>query len=215
MSEQNNLDAASRAYQDHIMQGLESMSSAADAINQSVKDRIRSIPEAFFVSTILPIVRDWVAGRDTAQVGVWMNVADGINNPINVVDENGQVVAIVPPPFIATPTPHLPPSGRRFTTVHQIVQRQSDSLNNGDVRAVMEVEQELINIFNPKAGDEAKAVSLMNLAKIYRRYDLPMEELFGDAAPSILQRIKDSESTTSLAGNKDSQDNGAEEQFVY
>lgn len=219
MSENEVMDPATAAYRDHVMSGLKGMSEAASAINKSVEARIRTVPESFFVNTLIPIMRKWVMGQDSPDVAIWMNIADGINNPINVADDNGNVVAILPPPFIPTPTLDQPPTGRRFTTVHHIVQRQSDSMINGDIRTVMEIENELISIFSPQAGDEAKADSLLKLAKIYRRYELPMEELFGDSAQDISKKLEALENaegvtqpTVDEVGEKD---DSAEERFIY
>lgn len=182
------MDQASDAYQKIVKSGLESMTSAADEINAMTKERIRNVPVAYFQANVLPIVRAWVKGDKTDMVGHWMNVADGINNPINIVNEAGELVLTCPPPFVGTPSRDQAPTSR-FTTAHQVVQQQADMLANGDTRGVMAIENSLIDIYKPRPEDHEKTVAILQLVAVYRYFGLPLEEVLGPNAQEFMKNL--------------------------
>jgi hypothetical protein len=182
MSEQ---DKANHTYQQIVRRGLEGFDGAVAAINKASADRIRNVREQYFRAVILPIVRKRVRNEVTEDLGIWLNTADGLNNPMNIVDDEGQLLFVCPPAFIDIHLNTKPPEGR-FTTTHHIVQQQADKVANGDMRAVMAMEDGIYDAHKPKTHLDDRADAIMKLVDIYKFYQLPMEELLGPSADELL-----------------------------
>lgn len=176
---------ANHHYQEIVKRGLEGFGSAVAAINKASAARIRNVNEPYFQAVILPIVRQRVKGEVCDNLGVWLNTADGLNNPMNIVDVNGQLLFVCPPAFIDIKLSTTPPEGR-FTTTHHIVQQQSDMITNGDMRGVMAIENGLYEAHRPVTDQHDRAQAILQLVNIYKFYGLPMEELLGPQADEIL-----------------------------
>lgn len=212
MSENNPQDAASEIFQATVRKGLEDLDATAALINASAAARRRRIPEPFFVDVLLPHVRKWVRCDPTAEPGFWLNVADGLNAEIDVVDSEGNVVVVVPPPFHDIAPSSSRPQGRVVTPA-QIVDQQRALQENGDTRAVMNIEKGLIDILEPRPEDELKIKYIRYYIAIYQRYELPMEELLG---PNWRDVIANSPSVQEPSLPKGTQEDGsAEEDLVY
>lgn len=212
----NHQEIADRQYKEIVSQGLDHMSQAANEINSFVASRQRRIPEPFFVKQLLPIIRAHVRGDDNVELGIWLNVADGMNNTIEVVDENQQHLFIVPPAFSKLPERDVrPPEGKRFTTIGHLVGAQADMLENGDMRGSMVVDSELSELCAARPEDGEKTKDLLLLVEIYDRYDLPLNELLGSAADEIAAALKQrkgkSNDQQSSASNKQSSENELDE----
>lgn len=181
---------------------LDNLDDACSLINNYVEKQIRHIPEHYFVKVLLPLMRGWLRG-DPVEIGIWLNVADGLDRQIVVVDENKKEMFRVPPPFVGVPTRvHVP--GEKLVTLGTIVQHQKNLSDNGDKRAAMQIEHELVDICAPRPEDEEKARNILLLVSIYLRYDLPMEEVLGPKAKEILKTITDS-STSEDGGSTTAQ----------
>ncbi len=179
-------EQANEHYQQIVKRGLEGFGSAAAAINQVSAARIRNVLEPYFQAVILPIVRKRVKGEVCDNLGVWLNTADGLNNPMNIVDQDGKLLFVCPPAFIDIKLNTTPPEGRRFTTTHHVVQQQSDMIVNGDMRGVMAIENGIYEAHKPTTDIHDRAGAILQLVNIYRYYKLPMEELLGPQADEIL-----------------------------
>jgi len=216
MSEQPT-DRASEVFRAKVEAGMESMLSAAQLINQTIVDRRRKIPEAHFSTVLLPNIRKWVRNEPDAEPGYWLNVADGLNAEIDVTDQAGNVLFVVPPPFHDIPTSVTPPTGKRFTTPHQLVVQQVTMADNGDTRAVMDIEGGLADALMPRPEDELKVKYLKMYVQIYQRYELPMEELLGPDWRTVLENSPSllGNATPSSQGNRNDDGNADEDEYIY
>lgn len=161
---------------------------AATAISAEVSARRRKIPLAMFENILAPIVRAWVCNVPGVEPGPWMNIADGMHNEIDVVDADGTIVFILPPPYIDTELPSEPPVGRIVTT-HTLVQQQHEMINNGDQRGAMAIENGILSAFLPANSIPAKAKYLRMYIDIWKRYEWPMEEILGPDASIIMSEL--------------------------
>lgn len=182
-------DQANSTYQEIVRRGLEGFDSAVEAINRGSSARIRNVREKYFQAVILPIVRKRVRNEVCEDLGVWLNTADGLNNPMNIVNDSGELLFVCPPAFIDITLNTKPPEGR-FTTTHHIVQQQSDMIVNGDMRGVMAIEDGIYEAHKPRTEMHDRADAIMMLVDIYKFYQIPMEELLGPQAHEILALTK-------------------------
>lgn len=184
-------DKGSEAYRAYVAEGLERMAKAATEINDSTAERKRKVPEAYFVNILLPVLRKWIR-REEVEIGHYLNVADGLNNEIEVVDQEGVKLYDVPPLFVDVPTRvarHEP--GVNIPTIHKLVQIQGMHVDNNDMRQVFTIENDLVDILAPRAEDASKTRCLVMLCHIYDRYELPLEELVGETlAPVIAAALR-------------------------
>lgn len=209
---------ASATYQAIVKRGLEGFGSAVAAINETTAARIRNVREPYFQAVILPILRKRVRNEVCDDLGVWLNVADGLNNPMNVVDDDGKLLFVCPPAFIDIHLNTTPPKGR-FTTTHHVVQQQSDMVANGDMRGVMAIEEGIFDAHRPVTHVEDFADAVMKLVDIYTFYSLPMEEVLGERAEEILalarKRQKISAAGTPAPVQEESHEPTSDDDLIY
>jgi hypothetical protein len=187
------------------------MTAAATEINQHTAERRRMVPEPYFVNILLPTLRKWIR-REDVEVGHYLNVADGLNNEITVIDENGVKLYDVPPLFVDTPTRVARfDDNNRIANVHKLVQIQGMKADNGEMRDFMNIEDDLVDMLTPRAEDAAKTEALVKLVYIYDRYDLPLEELVGDIAPVIRKALQDGKKTGPSGHKVESRSDAREE----
>lgn len=209
------VDVASVEYRNIVDEATKRWNTAADDLNRLTQARIRTIPEEFFQAVLLPILRAWVRKEDV-EIGHWLNIADGLNNPINVADRDGKIIFRVPPPFIDIPIRSERLAGR-LVTPHHLVTQQVEAIRNGDARCVMTIEHELANIFTPRPEDKAKVESILMLVDIYRHYSLPMEEVLGPNAETLLKKYDAAKAGQEVTTTSGVVDAGVveEERFEY
>lgn len=209
---------ANATYQAIIKRDLERFGSAAAQINAGTAARIRNVREPYFQAVILPILRQRVRNEVCDTLGVWLNVADGLNNPMNVVDDQGNLLFVCPPAFIDIHLNTKAPEGR-FTTTHHVVQQQTDMIANGDMRGIMAIEDGLFEAHRPMTRVEDFADAVMKLVDIYKFYSLPMEELLGEQAEEILALANKRQKTTAsgLAApvQEESHDATSDDDLIY
>lgn len=212
------VDPASEQYREIIRDGLNHMTEAALEINQFVAGRIRKVPESYFLNVLLPIVRAHVRNEYPENLGLWMNVADGMENHIEITDEQGAFLFKLPPPFNPLPNrDQRPEEGRRFGTIAQLVGRQADMLDNGDTRGSMVIDNEIAALCAPRPEDETKTKNLALLVQMYARYKLPLEEVLGAAAAEIQELLDKQEKTgtTAQGSTSNGQETGEEPDLIY
>lgn len=214
-------DLASAEYQKSLDKGLRSFQAAADEINLMSAKRIRKVPEHYFKANLLPLVRAWIVKDDNnpPEIGFWLNVADGLNNHIEIVDDKDQekVLFLVPPPFCDIPMRTELPNAKRLVTVHDLVLLQGDMHDNGDQRGFWDLERQIADVCSPRPEDAAKTRYLVMLVKIYDRYNLPLEELVGSLADEIRAELKKGKtaSATNALASTGSTDDDVEEEIIY
>lgn len=212
---------ANNIYQEMVQRGLERFSGAVKDINDMTAQRIRHVVEPYFQSVILPILRARMRNEPTDQLGLWLNVADGLNNPMNIVDGDGNILFVCPPAFIDIHLNTSPPPGRRFTTTHHVVQRQNDMLANGDLRQVMLMEEDIYDAHKPREHLSDRANAILQIVEIYKFYQLPMEEIFGARTEEFLALIAQRDGTKGkqlalpAATREDDHDDTPDEDLIY
>ncbi|MNQ02264.1 hypothetical protein D3C85_149330 [compost metagenome] len=187
-------DQANHTYHEIVRRGLEGFDSAVEAINAGSTARIRNVREKYFQAVILPILRKRVRNEVCEDLGVWLNTADGLHNPMNIVDDTGTLLFVCPPAFIDQQLNTKPPEGR-FTTTHHVVQQQADMIANGDMRGIMAIEEGIYEAHKPQTEMHHRADAIMLLVDIYKFYQIPMEELLGPQANEILALANKRDST--------------------
>lgn len=171
------MSAATRA-------GLADWDNAAQSILDMSKAMIRRVPEPYFFHKLLPIIRQWLQGAP-AEVGVWMNVADGMENEIVVVDEKNVELFVCPPPFIAIP-PRSEFSRKNRDSAHAIVHAQGLMYDAGEIRKANAIEDNLFEMVVDKPDIALKTAAIDKMIVIYQRYDLPLQELLGKHTDEIM-----------------------------
>ena len=185
------------AYQAFVKEGLKGMDDAAAEINRMTEARIRRVPETHFRKTLLGVVRAWVIKAEPApEIGYWLNVADGLNNPFHVVDENDNVLFTVPPPFVDIKIDTKYDPSLRNKSIWQHVSLQGVHFDNNDQRKFWDMEHQLIQQAGAKPQDQTLAIALTQLTAMYQYYDLPLEELLGiEGAASVRPHLPQSGGT--------------------
>jgi hypothetical protein len=208
---------ADHTYQEIVRRGLEGFDSAVAAINAGSSARIRNVREKYFQAVILPIVRKRVRNEVCEDLGVWLNTADGLNNPMNIVNDSGELLFVCPPAFIDIELKTTPPEGR-FTTTHHIVQQQTDMIVNGDMRGVMAIEDGIYEAHKPQTEMHHRADAIMLLVDIYKFYQIPMEELLGPQADEILALAKKRNTTQAALPApqpEETHDDSSDDDLIY
>ena len=171
-------------YKGALKAGLDDWDSAAQSIIDMSRAMIRKVPEPYFFHKVLPLVRSWVQGLPT-EVGQWMNVADGMENEIIVVDEQGKELFICPPPFISIP-PRSEFAPKNRNSAHAIVHAQGLMHDAGDIRQANAIDENLFELVVDKPDVSLKTDAIDKMIGIYQRYDLPLVELLGSHVDEIM-----------------------------
>lgn len=165
--------------------GLTDWDDAANIILRMSESMIRRVPEEYFKAVVLPIVRDWVQGIPV-EVGQWMNIADGMENEIIVVDTKNNEVFRCPPPFI----PMVPKSEfgeKNRESAFAVVHAQGLMYDAGEIRQGNAIDESLFELVVEKPDIAIKTAALDKMIYIYQRYDLPMVELLGRHTEEIMK----------------------------
>lgn len=174
-------DEGRTAFIGFLEQRLGNMHNAAIEINKMTAARIRRVPEPHFRTQLLPVVRSWVTKSEQAlDIRYWLNVADGLNYPIHVVDADDNILFTVPPPFIDIPITTQYNPGERFSTVYQEVALQGIIADSGNPKEFWKMEREIGEKYQPRPEQEDMARAMSQLVGMYQYYDLPLEEILGE-----------------------------------
>lgn len=199
---------APNAYHEYVRESLESFSGAAAEINKMTGGRIRNVPEPYFRTKLLNIVRAWVTkAKPEPEIGLWLNVADGLHNHINVVDEQGEILFTVPPPFVDIELNTTDFKEARKNSIINAVNLQGLHADNGDRKKFWDMETELIEGNKAKPAEHSMAEAMTQLVKMYRYYDLPLVEILGEDGAAQIAPLLEKEAAASLP----SADNGSDD----
>lgn len=189
-----------------VKNGLESFSQAAEEINR-IASSYRRVPESYFKNVLLPIIRRHVNRDPDVEIGLWLNVADGLNRPIEVVSDTdrNEVLFVVPPAFNDIPLSDRLPEGR-FVTIEHLVMQQRDMIDNGDRRTALEIDKQLVDVLKPRPEDETKTAHILLLANIWKRYNLPLSEVLGNLASDASSNTDQSVEKQPVVGNSSDDD---------
>lgn len=209
------IDPADNLFQSVVKERLEDLSGAAEEIIQHQESRRRKVPIQMFESVLLPIVRGWVRNDKDVEVGVWMNIADGMSAELDVVDAAGNILFTLPPPFLDTYLSNEAPQGR-IVTPHTLVMQQEEMIRNGDQRGVMTIDQGLLETFSPKTTLNHKSRYIRMYVDIWQRYDLPLEEVLGPLTDKVKEALKlQGSSVSTIVQDKKSDDDNESVKLVY
>lgn len=187
------------AYHDMVHEGLKVMDAAAAEINRMTEKRIRRVPEPHFRTALLNVVRAWVTKKEPApEIGYWLNVADGLNNHLHVVDAQDNILFTVPPPFVDIKLETKYDPKLRNQSIWHAVSLQGVHHDNNDQRKFWEMETSLVNDNQATPADKSLAIALTQLTAMYQYYDLPLEELLGaEGAASVRPLLPEKGGATS------------------
>lgn len=165
--------------------GLADWDDAANMILNMSQSLIRRVPEDFFKAVVLPIVRAWVQGIDV-EVGKWMNIADGMENEIIVVDSKNNELFRCPPPFISM-VPKSEFGEKNRESAFAIVHAQGLMYDAGEIRQGSAIDEALFELVVEKPDIAVKTAAIDKMIHIYQRYDLPLVELLGSHTDEIMK----------------------------
>lgn len=151
--------------------------SAVDDLNAAFMEERHQMYEQVFQAKLLPLVRKWCVENDSTDLRLWVHVAKGINNEIDVLDGNGKLLFVVPPPFtpVSVPTTRL----GDVTQIHGLSQLITMKERDGDSRIAMELSSQLASMIGMEADRPNQIRHTIMLAKIWDHYKLPMSEILG------------------------------------
>lgn len=151
---------------------------------------LRRIPEPYFYMVLFPIIRDHFTGKKTDRIREWLNIADGMWKEITVYDDLTNEDLFNVPAFNQPTQPVIMTrqEGKRVITPNDLVELQEIHRRNGEHRRYVEIEQTLATVY-PIHGRPMGEKDVRNLVAIWNRYDIPLEELFGDQVDAVLQQL--------------------------
>lgn len=165
--------------------GLTDWDDAANMILKMTEDMLRKVPEEYFKAIVLPIVRGWIQGLPV-EVGQWMNVADGMENEIVIVDTKGNELFRCPPPFISMP-PKTEFGEKNRESAFAVVHAQGLMYDAGEIRQGNAIDDSLFELVVEKPDIAIKTAAIDKMIFIYQRYDLPLTELLGSHTDEIMK----------------------------
>lgn len=153
---------------------------------------LRRVPEPYFYMVLFPIIRDHFTGKQTDRIREWLNIADGMSKEIIVYDDlTNEELFIVPPFNHRTQPVRLDrQDGHKVISPNDMVELQEIYRRNGEHRKYLEIEQSLPEVY-PLDGAELQERWVRNLIAIWNRYDIPLDELFGDRVDQVLQTLSE------------------------
>lgn len=151
--------------------------SAVDDLNAAHLEERQRMHEPVFSAKLLPLVRKWCVDNDSTDLKLWVHVAKGINNEIDVTDTSGTVLFVVPPPFtpVSVPTTRLGDTSQ----IHGLAQLITMKERDGDSRIAMELSTQLSSLIGMESDRPNQIRHAIMLAKIWNHYKLPMSEILG------------------------------------
>ncbi len=156
---------------------LRKFSDIANSINSHVANNIATIPESVFVSRLLPIMKEWVVEKKGDNIYLWGIAAGGISNPMIVTTSDGYFM--VPPPY--NHVRNIDATDRsEIAKIHGLSQLIRTREMNGETREAMKLSNELGKILEVDENVSTHAMYTVQLAKIWKRYNLPLEQVLAD-----------------------------------
>lgn len=157
---------------------LNKFSSVATELNRVTAESIKTLPESVFVNRLLPILKEWVVEKKGDNVHLWAIAAGGIERPMIVALPNNEYL-MVPPPFNHLATIDAP-NDRENATLDSINRLIRAKEMDGESRTAMQLGSQFIDTLNLSDNSGTAALYTVQLAKIWKRYNLPMEQVLAD-----------------------------------
>lgn len=174
------------------------------ALDDLAKDQNAVMSESDFTKRLLPHLIPPVEGTEARprDMSIWLEAAGHAHRLIDVVDSNNNVVCTVPPLAARAPT--------------AIPDRENNP--NEDLNEISAMYDARIGVEHPHVVNEWYFQSLVSRSytpgqsmtmlyarmwlTIYRRYNIPLERLFGTKAAQIDQAVPDKAVAESNKGNE-------------
>lgn len=156
---------------------IESFKSAALAINEAVDNSIKTIPEAVFVAKLLPIMQEWVVEGKGDNVIAWIEAAGGTERPMMVTLSDGEYF-MVPPPYNQTASINAR-DDRENNQIHAMTEMSVVKMLDGESRESLKLDSQITSILTKEEDIETLYKYTVQLAKIWDRYNLPVEQVLG------------------------------------
>lgn len=161
---------------------LKKFEDAVNVINEQANSEIRTISEPMFANKILPILQEWVVNKRGDELHLWAIYAGGIERPMVVKvpdDPKGVGYFMVPPPYnhINRIDARNPRENRDIHSVTQLIAMKE---LDGETRTAMELSKKLDLLIDVDENVQSHAMYIIQLAKIWERYGLPMEQVLSD-----------------------------------
>lgn len=156
---------------------IESFKAAAMAINETVDNSIRTIPEAVFVAKLLPIMQEWVVEGKSDNVIAWIEAAGGTERPMMVTLSDGEYF-MVPPPYNQMSSIDAS-DDRENNQIHAMTEMSVLKMLDGESRESMRLDSQITSILSKEEDIETLYKYTVQLAKIWDRYNLPVEQVLG------------------------------------
>lgn len=151
---------------------------AALGINKMVDESITTLTEAVFVSKLLPIMREWVVNKNGENVHLWVIAAGGPERPIKV-SLGGDDYFLVPPPY-NHPSSLSARHQRENNQIHAIAELMTRRQADGEAREVMNLGDKMVDLLSTEYDKASFVRYVIMLAKIWERYNYPVEEVLAD-----------------------------------
>lgn len=156
---------------------LDNFKSAALAINESVDKSIRTISEAVFVAKLLPIMQEWVVEKKGDNVIAWIEAAGGTERPMMVTLGDGEYF-MVPPPYNQMASINAR-DDRENNQIHAMSEMSVVKMMDGESRESMKLDTQITTLLSNEEDTDTLYKYTVQLAKIWDRYDLPIDQVLG------------------------------------
>lgn len=170
------------------------------AIKQGVGDfltqteiPVRQVYEPAFQLHLLPICLKYLRNEASEEeLGKWMNAADGRYHPIQVTDPEGELLFIVPSPYVKiAPVEIQRNNDKAVVTPNDLVSRQDQAIENGDTRKNVQLEQAIAGLFEFDVPVEERLERLYRWAVILDHYNESLDLIFGSEGEACFESLKE------------------------
>lgn len=159
------------------MASVEQFQGAALTINKMVSDEIKTLSEATFISKLLPIMKEWVTEGNGENVHLWAIAAGGIERPMKVIVSDVEFF-MVPPPYNQLSSIN-PETENENNQIHAMNKVSSMKERDGETREALKLNREISTKLYQEDDKETLVRYNIQLAKIWERYNLPVEQVLG------------------------------------
>lgn len=149
----------------------------AEALNRHVSESVVTLNESTFVSKLLPIMQQWVVDKNGENIHLWAIAANGIERPIRVKTVDG--FFMVPPPYnhLSNINARSNEDNQKLHALNQLIRmKQMD----GETREAMKLSGDMERMIDTNENVSSLAKYTVQLAKIWKRYNLPLEQVLSD-----------------------------------
>ncbi|MND13028.1 hypothetical protein D3C76_810760 [compost metagenome] len=157
-------------------------------LDQMDKEANARMSERDFTQRLLPHLLPNGAGENV-RVDIFVAAAGHANRMIDVVDGGGNVLFTVPPLLSPTPMTIRSINARPDTDIGELTAEFEAQVTTNQPGLVIDGFVQRLMALNYSPSDAISAVYGLMWAKIYRRYNIPLELMFGENAPEVAKQL--------------------------